>query len=156
MIFHRFDGNRQLFRYLFVGIAFGYLQHKYVFPDGRKIFGNGMQVVGRFVVGVRETEKRGLFVEVVCQVVLVFTFNGLLAQVVYIYGTGNGKELGIQGVRYRQGMPGLPKLYKRLLSEVFGYVCCPGALQEIMKQFGVVPVVRRLKGQLVTFLYFRN
>jgi len=95
MIFDRFDGNRQLLRYLLVGIALGYLQHEYVFTNGRKIFGNCIKIISRFVVGMGMIDKRGLFVEVVFQLLLVFAFNGLSAQVIYENGVGNGKELGI-------------------------------------------------------------
>ena len=57
---------------------------------------------------------------------------------------------------FRQRMPRLPKFYKRLLGKIFGWLFCLGVFYEIMKQFGVIQVVRCLKGYLVAVLYFSN
>lgn len=96
MVFHRFDANRKLLCYFFVGITFGYFQHENIFPDWRKFLGNGIQVISRFIVRVGVADQCSIFLEFIVKTVLVFTFSALLAEVIDVNGAGDGEELGIQ------------------------------------------------------------
>lgn len=156
MIFHRFDAYRQLFGNLLVGVAFGDLHHEYVLPDGRKIFGDCIEVIGGFVFGVGRTAHCSFFLPFNFDAVLVFAFNALPAEVIDVNGTGDGEELCVKGPGIGQCMPGLPEFDKSLLGKVFRHFIGAGAFEEVMKQFSVVLVVHGLKSYLIAFFYFSN